>query len=210
MKLIYNIYNVDMLKTNIEEVLQQATSSIYKDAKDWYPKAHRYAEEFSEKYNKPIEITSALISVLSPQKEWFHNLKLTEEFLKSKGRTCRHVEKQKLKARKIYALNDVAPANIEMAALYLGGLKTTNFFFNILNPSDPKFVTIDSHMLQLMTGMFEFLKPTVKQYTFMKNVLIDCAKENKMIPSEFQSVLWLTWKNVKPKRINQEAEVEYF
>lgn len=210
MKLIYNIYNKDMLRSNMEEVLIQASPSSYKDAKEWYPKAHKYAEDFSEKYNKPVEITSALISVLSPQKEWFHNLELTEEFLKTKGRRCRHVTKQKEKAKRIYTLNDVKEANIEMAALYLGGLKTTNFFFNIYNPSDPKFVTIDTHMLQLMTGMFNFVKPTVKQYNFMKQILIDFSNEHKMIPSEMQSILWLTWKSVKPKRINQEAEVEYF
>lgn len=196
MKTKFN-YNKDVIKDNIEGVLQQSTLSIYKEAKEWYPKAHEYAVDFANTYNKPVYITAGIIAVLSPQKAWWHNLELTEDFLKRMP--CRHVGTQVSKAQAIYDFteNYIESEKLPFIERMIGGLKTRNFFRNILEPSFPEYVTIDNHMIGAMTGDFKTKVVTDKQYNFLKGCLIEYSNELKMIPSELQSVIWLTTKELK-------------
>jgi hypothetical protein len=205
------IYNTKTVIDNIEEVLIQIPSSVYKEAKEWYPKANKIALDFSSKYGKPIEVTSALIACLSPQKEWFHNLELTEDFLKVNGKRVRHTRQQHKKAKSIYFFHEDYKDVLSFIEQTLGGPKTQNFFRNILDPTDPKYVTIDSHMAQLMSGNFDYVDPTLKQYNFLKDLLIDFSKSHNMIPSEMQSILWLTWRKIKKKNYEEvQSEVSSY
>jgi hypothetical protein len=187
-------YKPQLIKANMEEVLIQSTSYLYNEAKNWYPKAHKFAADFAVEYDISIVITSGLIACLSPQKNWFHNLELTEEFLQSEGTYCRHTGSQVDKARRIYAQKDDKQRNI---LTILGGLKTQNFFLNIYNPKDDWAVTIDNHMIGAMTGDFNNKVVTNKQYNFLKDCLIDYAKELNMLPNVLQSYIWLTVKEIK-------------
>lgn len=162
-------YNSEIIKENIEDILMQCSSQMEWQGKDWYYSAQRIAIDFSAKYKKSTIITSALISVLSPQKEWFHNLRLVDEFLLTKGERCRHTNAQTEKAKCIYNLNDATISQIE---IILSGLKTINFFHNIYHPDNVNYCTIDSHMAQLMTGDFERKSLKKKQYEFLKDELI--------------------------------------
>lgn len=189
------IYNEEFITSNVEEVLIQSTSSDFKEAKLWYPTARNYAMDFSQEFNIPFENCCALISVLSPQKEWFQNLELTKEFLKSGGKRVRHTSVQKAKAKNIYRSTN----NVNVLDLIIGGRKTTNFFRNILSPTDNNYITLDSHMIQVCTGKMEEKDLTVNQYDYVAGVLKSEAKKLNLHSSEFQSILWLTWKRIKPR-----------
>lgn len=189
------IYNEELIVSNIEEVFIQSTSSVFKEAKLWYPTARNYAMDFSQEFNIPFVKCCALISVLSPQKEWFHNLQLTKDFLKSGGRKARHTSVQIQKARDIY--NFVG--NYKELDTIIGGRKTVNFFHNIHSPSNPMWVTIDTHMIEVCMGNFDRSKLTVNQYDFLAEILKNQAKVHNLASSEYQSILWLTWKSIKPR-----------
>lgn len=188
-------YNEEFIVSNLEEVFLQSTSFDFKEAKLWYPAARNYAMDFSQEFSVPFIKCCALISVLSPQKEWLQNLELTRQFLKNGGRRTKHTLTQVRKARQIYnfigdnkGLDDI-----------IGGRKTTNFFHNIYSPNDNQWITLDFHMIQVLTGKLEEKDLTVNQYDFAASVLKKQAKVYNLASSEYQSILWLTWKRIKPK-----------
>ena len=188
------VYNKQYIISNITEVAEQATTQDLVEAKDWYLKANRYAKDMSIEFNVPHIKCCALISVLSPQKEWWQNLELTRDFLKSGGQGCGHYTKQVDKARYIYDCYDA----YHVIDNIIGGRKTTNFFHNIHMPTSPDWVTLDGHMLQVCTGKMEIKSVTDKQYDFLADIVKKESKRYNLIPSEFQSLLWLTWKRIKP------------
>lgn len=191
-------YDSATIQENTEAVYEMGTLTTATNAKHWYPNAHEYAIDFSRDYNKSIEITSAIISVLSPQKDWFHNLVLAKQFLDSGGTKAGHTGTQVKKAKYIYNLEETTPWLVNTyIEIILGGQKTANFFHNILNPEDEKYVTIDSHMLQLMTGNMIVKKITKKQYEFLKGEILKFAKRVGKLPSEVQAELWLIFKENK-------------
>lgn len=186
-------YNSDLVQSNMEEVLDMSTFSIYDEAKQWYPKAGAIARSYAEKYYAKFRTVCALISVFSPQKAWHHNLILTENYLKN-GKAG-HTKTQVEKARMI--LNRTTE-NIDDV---LGGNKTINFYHNIYNPKDDRYCTIDGHMIQLMTGQMDKLNLSTKQYNFLKGELITFSKKNKRLPSEMQATLWLIFRQNKKEKL---------
>jgi hypothetical protein len=190
-------YNSGLVQSNMEEVLDMSTFSIYKQGREWYPKAHEKATDFGKKYNREVDIVCGLISVFSPQKSWGHNLKLTEQYLKEgrAGHTSTQLGKGKLISN--YTNNYTIDGRHSFIERMLGGNKTINFFYNILNPKDDRYCTIDGHMIQLMTGQMDNLHLTSKQYNFLKGELIVFAKRYKRVPSEMQAILWIIWKQNK-------------
>lgn len=188
--------NREFIIEHLEEVFVQSTSSDYKEGLNWYPTANKYAETFSEKFKKPIEVCAGLISVLSPQKEWFANLKMTEDFLESKGIVCKHTTTQATKAYSIYCLNGKTSKNIEDITRILNGRKTTNFFHNILTPLNVNFITLDAHMGAITLGQKIFTK---KEYLDVSGIMKVEALKLGLVPSQYQAILWKTWKRVKLK-----------
>ena len=189
------IYNEKLIVSNIEEVFIQSTSSDFMEAKKWYKNAGAYARDMSEEFGVPFIKCCALISVLSPQKEWWQNIQITRSFLRSKGQYAKHLGNQVKKAKTIYSYE----SPFYDLDGFIGGRKTINFFHNILSPTGEAWVTIDSHMVQICTGRMDVKTVTSKQYDFLANILKKQAKIHNFIPSEFQALLWLTWKRIKPK-----------
>lgn len=189
------VYNEQYIISNITKVAEQATTKDLAEAKDWYSKANRYAYEMSVEFDISHIKCCALVSVLSPQKEWWHNLQLTRDFLKSGGTECKHYTNQVEKARTIYNSEGYY---FEMDNI-IKGKKTVNFFHNIHMPTSPDWVTLDGHMLQVCTGRMEIKSVTDKQYDFLAEIVKKESKRYNLIPSEFQSLLWLTWKRIKPR-----------
>lgn len=189
------VYNQSFIESNIEEVFVQSTSSDLIEAGKWYNNARMYAEELSKEFNVPFIKCCALISVLSPQKEWSQNLQLTKDFLTSGGMKCKHYSGQVKKAILIYNYGNKELGIDEI----IGGRKTVNFFHNIHFPTNPLWVTLDGHMLQVCTGKMEIKDVTDKQYDFLANILKNQAKMHNFVPSEFQALLWLTWKRIKSR-----------
>lgn len=184
------VYNEQFILSNIEEVVEQATFSILKQAKEWYPTAHTILKGYSKRYNVDFEVVVGICSCLSPMKYWMNNLQLTENFLK--GGRYGHFTKQIQKAEKILKLDGIEnkETQIESIMFELNGLKTINFFRNILEPLNNDYLTIDRHVLKVCYGnKIESL--TNKQYEFLKQILIEQAKKHNFANTEYQSLLWL-------------------
>jgi hypothetical protein len=198
----FNTLTSKQVQTNLRAVYNKIEPSWHAEGLNWYKKAHEFALFYSEQYNISIATASALIAVLSPQKSWYQNLLLTQEFLETKGRIVRHYKMQADKARAIYNADKVLNvSNISTFITYtnnvLHGSKTINFFHNILEPDNSEYVTIDSHMIQLMTGNKACKTVTAGQYEFLKKELIKFAAKHNTSAPTMQARLWVTFRIIK-------------
>lgn len=168
----------------IQSVLEHSTIEHYTQGKVWYWEAHNYAKQLSQQFNLSLQVVCGIIAALSPLKEWGLNMRIAKQFIEGKRNV--HTKLQVLKAESILEGRDIEKS--------LGGLKTVNFHFNLLNPPDPNWLTLDRHMF----WMFK-TKPclTPKQYNKLKTETINYATETGWIPSELQATLWLTVKDIK-------------
>lgn len=168
----------------INAVLNQSTDIEITEGKIWYPEAHQYCLELSKEFNISLEKVCGICAALSPLKSWPVNKNITRSYLEGKRNI--HTRLQVSKCDWIMRGDDIEKC--------LGGLKTVNFYHNILNPPDLEYCTIDRHMIWMFNER-PSLSP--KQYNFLKNSIIEYAKVNQWITSELQAVTWLTVKRVK-------------
>lgn len=168
----------------LDSVLSQSNAEEHRDGRVWYPDAHTYLLELSKEFKISIEKVCGVCAALSPLKSWPVNKNITRSYLEGKRNI--HTKLQVSKCDWIMRGDDIEKC--------LGGLKTVNFFFNLLNPPDPNYCTIDRHMLWMFD---ERPSLTPKKYNSLKSVMIDYANTNKWVTSELQAVTWLTVKRIK-------------
>ena len=195
----FNKLTSEIVQANLNDIYIQVNSGMQMQGSNWYDIAHNYAKSFADEFELPLCLTAAIISCLSPQKQWYQNIKIAHEFLYSKGKKCRHVGKQAEKARCIYNLHfsDNEKCNIDWIEFYLGGQKTINFFHNIYEPENGNYCTIDSHMIQIMTGNMLCKIVTKKQYLFLKEELTKFANQHGFNVPVMQALLWVTFRIIK-------------
>ena len=200
LKKLYN--HPERIVENMQSVYNKCIDNDFMYGKGWYSRANLFSLALSEKYGVSEMKAAGIIAALSPLKEWTLNKAMAEEFIRTKGKTCRHTSIQALKARRI--LNYASTKkDVEVS---LGGLKTINFFNNIYDPSSKDHVTVDRHHIYLSLG-WDAQACTPKQYEFIKENTIILANELDLIPHELQSTLWVCWKRIKKdeEKTSQEA-----
>ena len=148
---------------------------------NWYTDANNFARQLSDKYDVHINQAAGIISALSPQKTWSENIKLANSFLS--GKHTGHFRNQIKKAEQILLTDNKA----EICAI-LHGLKTVNFFLNIL--LDPDAVTVDRHIIKAGLGKLPDAGITERQYLIIEKQLRIVVKNAKADPAKVQAVIW--------------------
>ncbi len=188
-------YNKEFIEENLKEVLEAVPLFSYREASMWYSRANNIAKELSKKYRVAHYKVCGIIAALSPQKSWPQNISITELFLKTKCKECKHVTRMHDKAIRVFN----AKSNKEVDKI-LNGKKIVNFYNHIYKPQDDKYVVLDVHMLQLILQNYRVKSCTDKQYEFLKDIFIKFAKKEGFKVSTLQSILWLYFR-VNKKRI---------
>jgi hypothetical protein len=168
----------------IQSVLNQALPIELDQGKTWYQEAHDYAVELSEQFGVDLNKVAGIISAMSPLKEWNLNKRLAKQFLE--GKRNLHTRLQVKKAEWILEGKDIE--------LCLGGLKTINFFHNILSPDNKAFVTVDGHIHWMYK---EYPSLTPKKYNLIKNDFINYSNQTDQVGCEVQACAWLVVKRIK-------------
>lgn len=79
------------------------------------------------------------------------------------------------------------------------GLKTRNFYMNIMEPTDAVPVTIDGHAYSIWAGKYHTMKDSVR-LRFDYNAVADgyraVALAIGVLPCQLQAVTWFTWKRI--------------
>jgi hypothetical protein len=90
-------------------------------------------------------------------------------------------------------------------------LKTYNFYRNIVDPSDPNWVTIDGHMYNLWRGEQTTLDqariPGPKRYGEIAGDCKELALALGVLPNQLQATLWYCYKRVNGIRFNYQIDL---
>ncbi len=186
----YFVPSEELIRSNLERVLLRATPFIFSEGKQWYYKANQFGQDLADKYDLPLFKVVACTSALSPLKEWTLNQRITEEFIN--GKEDIHFKKQVDKAKEIMKLSE---GEEKLVNKILNGRKTVSFYNNILSPEDERFCTIDTHIGNSL--LWKGANITPQRYELIENVIKDYCKEMYLIPSQLQSIIWLTAKEFK-------------
>lgn len=169
---------------NIVDTFHQATPENKAVGKRWYQEAHNYCLKLSKHFKQPLEVVVGIVAALSPRREWNLNKRQARFFFE--GQRNLQTRVQMTKCEWILAGHDIPTA--------LGGMKTVNFYLNILNPKDPDSVTIDRHMLKFYP---EVTNLTPKKYTEIMEDFKITAHYEGTIANRVQATCWLEVKNKK-------------
>lgn len=162
----------------LDAVIKQATPENIIEGKAWYFQAREFCKGLSIEFNVELEKVVGIVSALSPQKRWELNKKIAKDYLQGKKNI--HTKTQVSKCDWIMRGDDIEQC--------LGGLKTINFYHNILNPEDSRWCTIDTWMLKIFN---ESPKVNPKHYNQLKQVCIDYSTQIKWVTSTTQAVAWI-------------------
>lgn len=179
-----------LVAENLEKVMSMASPSLISDGQQWYWEANDFIKTLAQKYDLQDWKTSAIVSALSPMKEWGLNKRIAEEFIN--GKTDIHFSKQVDKALQILRLDGWGQSRVEQI---LQGQKTVSFYHNLLNPDNPDFVTIDRHVLDSL--VHEGANVTHQRYVLIENVIKNYSKQLNLVPCSTQAIIWVTHKHLK-------------
>ena len=193
-----NIKNIDS-HDNLLRLYNEADNIDMSEGMHAFFKYHEMLQTVARKYNYNFNQTVAAFCALSPNSDYLGNLRSLVSVLDGLN-------------------NGLSPASIKVATYnrcklravdYLRGgefvnkkrgLKILNFYYNITDPLNPAYVTIDGHMVAAFLGDGSM---TMKQamisrteYRHIANHLKSLAKKLDMIPNQLQATLWFTRKRL--------------
>ena len=131
-------------KTHVENIIKkhkESSPEFLRSGSEWYEKAHDVANKVG---GGDVRKGAGVVAALSPLNEWARNVDEAHELVRTGKVQSALLPANVEKARRIHAGED--PEKV------LGGHKVTNFFQNILDPSNPSPVTIDRHAYDIAMG----------------------------------------------------------
>ena len=154
---------------------------------NWYFDVNDYCKTLSETYNVPLVKVAGILSALSPNTTFAHNIKSLEAFLRTKG-NCKVTTFNSQKNKALTIFNSHDNISIDEVKGILKGLKTQAFFDNIVRPETSQDVTIDLWMIRWakIDGSL-----TPKRYNETANKIKDLAKSLNLLPHQVQAKLWV-------------------
>lgn len=171
---------------NVLAVWESSNDSHRESGLNWYAFAHAFARDIAD---GDIVRGAGVIAALSPQKEWGLNMRLAARAFDTG-----------------IATGNTGPCNDKANAILAGadplavmgnGLKTRNFYLNILDPEGREAVTIDRHAYDVALGKRAVgnkrysLTPT--RYAAFASAYIAAADVAGILPHQMQAVTWESW-----------------
>jgi hypothetical protein len=184
---------------NLEAMLRRADPIDLDEGMVAYERYHMVMQRIASRFCWSMPAVTAAFVSLSPNSDYFGNLRSTISLLDGIKRglgpdqitvsTYGHCKRRAY----AYAMGDAS------FLLETKGPKITNFYHNIVDPRDGRWVTIDGHMSAIWQGknltMREALIPA-RTYARIRDDLLRLAFRNFMLPNQLQAILWFTRKRV--------------
>ena len=201
---------------NLARVYEQATERDIQVALVSYEKYRQITAKIASKYGFAPLIGAAVFAALSPNNDYWGNLRNTDDLLAAAA-AGKPIESVKVSTygnnkRKAWRI-----AHGEDPDKLIVALKTSNFFHNIAEPKDPRWITIDGHMYNIWWGKrapIQSKNPAVRvvkvdrsNYQIIAAGVSAFGQAKGFIPSEMQSILWQTWRRVNSIRTPAQQEL---
>jgi hypothetical protein len=180
------------------KAFKEVDKSTLNKGLNWYNNANRYAEYLSNTYKIDFDKVCAIISALSPACSWEVNKRDAEKMvlcyvwdLDYSYFNFSTYGTNVVKAWNILKYKGSERIEDKFFSLKTGA-KTYNFYLNIKNPLSKEYITIDRHAIAIFEGRKSSgsRKITPKQYKAIAEKYITTAKRLKLLPCQFQAILW--------------------
>lgn len=175
-----------------------------------YQRYNEMMRKMADRYQQPLDRVIAAFVSLSPNNDYMGNLRSTISVLE--GLRCGH-EQKTVTVSTYNHCRDRAWAYLTGTADFIKdtrGPKIINFYHNLLDPYDPKWVTIDGHMVGAWLDMPITMKEAAYvrfSYEEIKQAAIDLAAGLCMLPNQFQATVWFTRKRVLRAKYSPQLEL---
>lgn len=186
---------------NILKVLKQATPEEIAYQRDWYRHAHEVAKTYARKFKKPLEMTAAVIAVLSPGLAPGPNFDAAAKILGGywgMENAARTPGVQK--AIEIVRTGDISLVSKKLGSEEASSPKITAFFNSIFDPdATQKIVVVDGHARNIWQGTPVPIKGAVVPKEWWDQIEKDYAKAGELSgynlsAQEAQAVSWYVWR----------------
>lgn len=160
-------------------VYRRATDADIAAGMDWYEGAHEIAREAAT-----VSTGAGILSALSPRMPWVRNVQLARVAFHmplTGGALGASVEKAN-------AIREGADPLIALGK----GMKTLSFYANILDPSDPVTVTVDTHAIKIAGINRDSVGK--KLYLAIADGYREVADYVGLLPQQVQAITWTTWR----------------
>jgi len=164
-----------------------------------YERYHLMMKTIADKYEYDVPTVTAVFCALSPNSDYMGNLRSTVSVLQgvNEARCAEDIVVSTYNHCKLRAMQYAGGAGFLST---VKGPKIRNFYHNIINPRDTRWVTIDGHMSAIWQGdlkmtMREALIP-MRVYREIKDATIKIAFKHFLIPNQMQAILWFTRKRL--------------
>lgn len=176
-----------------------------------YRRYHEVIQMFADRYDAPFDRTLAAFVALSPNNDYFGNLRSLASVLHvwqkrhpqewATVSTYNHCRKRAWR----YLIGDAEFLDV------VKGPKIRAFYHNIMDPDCPKHVTIDGHMACAYRGVDLPMKEVLiraGEYKRMADRVKRLARELGLIPNQLQATIWFARK--RTRQIKYEPQLDMF
>jgi len=203
-------------RENFERLWNLASEKDKQLAIASYSKYQRITYQIAGKHGFPGVVGAAVFAALSPNNDFWGNLRDTDELLRAAQAGLSldqfSVSTYGNNKRKAWRIVHGEDPDVLIVAL-----KTRNFFHNITEPDNPNWVTVDGHMYNIFTGIRRriqsrnpaerVVKVTTKEYVIIATAVKDYAAEKGLVPCAMQGVLWQTWRRLHRIRSSPQLDL---
>lgn len=194
---LFNSHTDDEIKANILNAYLNA-ADYYEYGKGWYLAVNKLACEIALKTSVSIPTVCAVIAALSPHAKWERNLIDAGNLCKwwrDGGEMPKVQTYSTMLLKAIDILKNGDRYWQKSHASILHGNKITSFYWNILYPQYAKYVTIDSHALEVAFNtriISSTYQATMKdkQYARIAACYQSVAEQVGLVPCELQAIVW--------------------
>lgn len=165
-----------------------------------YERYNMVMQRLAKKYEYPVDAVCAVFCSLSPNSDYWGNLRSTVSVLQglNEGRTDDQITVSTYGHCKLRALAYARGAKSFTAETK--GPKILNFYHNILTPHSTRWVTIDGHMVGVLRddrkGTMKDLLIRPREYAVYADHVKRFAFSNYMLPCQMQATLWFVRKRL--------------
>lgn len=196
---------------NLTRLFERASADDIRDGRGAYQTYHRVIDEFARHYGTTFERALSAFVALSPNSDYQGNLRSLASVLMAArdGIPCQRVTVSTYKHCRDRAYSYVTGRRLFLVDAK--GLKVRSFFLNILDPDDPRPVTVDGHICCAWRGVDAPMKQaTVRpsEYERIASGIRRFAKAKGMLPNQMQATLWMARKRLL--RIRYEGQLDLF
>lgn len=183
---------------NLHKVYLQHDVTKYNQLINFYPLALNTCKNISIKYNVSLQQVVGILSCLSPRLRFSRNITATELFLQGHRNLHTGVVMKKC--------SDILKTTNESEIVkIINGIKTTNFYYNIMYPTNTEYITIDRHILRVLHND-NIIRVTNKEYGVFKSAIVKAAKKVKLSPVQYQSIVWHVFRD----QINSRTKLKEY